>query len=112
MDIRDRNENGVSVVSPVGSVDAITAPELSEYLQGLVDGGHTRLVVDMTGIDYTSSAGLRVFLGMVKETRAAGGDIRLASTQPAVYKVLELSGFTSILKTFNDTPAAVASFAE
>jgi anti-anti-sigma regulatory factor len=49
---------------------------------------------------------------MVKETRAAGGDIRLASTQPAVYKVLELSGFTSILKTFNDTPAAVASFAE
>jgi anti-sigma B factor antagonist len=77
-----------------------------------VDRGQNRIVVDMAGVDYTSSAGLRVFLGMVKETRSAGGDVRLAAMQPPVRKVLELSGFTSILKAFDKTDAAVASFAE
>jgi len=61
-------------------------------------------------VDYTSSAGLRVLLGAIKETRAQSGDIRLAGIQPDVQKVLNLSGFTNILKVFDDVDAAVASF--
>ena len=112
MNITNRRENDVAVVMPVGSIDAVTAPELSEHLQNLVNQGQNRLVVDMAGVDYISSAGLRVFLGIVKETRGAGGDIRLAAMQTPVQKVLKLSGFTSILRTFDETEAAVASFAE
>ena len=111
MDIKDRQIDDVTVLSLNGSIDAITAPEITEFIQAHIGKGNTKLVADLRGVDYTSSAGLRVLLGAIKETRAQSGDLRLAGIQPDVQKVLNLSGFTNILKIFDDTDAAVASYA-
>ena len=54
--------------------------------------------------------GLRALLTTLKDARRNGGDFRIAGVQPAVLRVLELSGFTSILKLYGDVGAAVASF--
>lgn len=110
MEIQDKQMGGVTVVSLKGSIDAMTAPKITEFIQGLVTKGNIKLIADFSGVDYTSSAGLRVLLGAIKETRAQGGDLRLAGVQPDVLKVLNLSGFTNILKMFNDGDAAVASY--
>ena len=101
----------VTVVSIDGSVDGTTARELVSSLRGHVIEGRARLVGNLAGVDYTSSAGLRALLETVKETRQHGGDLRLAAVRPEVLRVLELSGFTSILQVFDDVEAAVASFA-
>ena len=101
----------VTVVSIDGSMDGTTARELVASLREQVTGGSPRLVGNLAGVDYTSSAGLRALLETVKESRQHGGDLRLASVQPEVLRVLELSGFTSILQVFDDVDAAVASFA-
>jgi anti-anti-sigma factor len=101
----------VTVVSIDGSVDGTTAPELVTSLREHVTGGRSRLVGNLAGVDYTSSAGLRALLETVKETRQHGGDLRLAAVRPEVLRVLELSGFTSILQVFADVDAAVKSFA-
>ena len=85
-------------------------PKISKYITGLIAKGNIKLVADFSGVDYTSSAGLRVLLSAIKETRSQGGDMRLAGVQPDVLKVLNLSGFTSILKIFDTTDLAVASF--
>jgi len=111
MEIQDRQVNGVTVLILKGSIDAMTAPKITEYIQGLVTKGNIKLVADFSHVDYTSSAGLRVLLGAIKVTRAQNGDMRLASLQPDVLKVLKLSGFTNILNMFDDLDAAVASFA-
>ncbi|HET9908977.1 MAG TPA: STAS domain-containing protein [Anaerolineales bacterium] len=111
MEIKDRQVNGVTVVSLMGSIDAMTAPKITEFIHGQIANGNIKLVVDLDGVDYTSSAGLRVLLGAIKETRAQGGDIRLAKIQPDVQKVLNLSGFTNILKVFGELDAAVSSYA-
>ena len=100
----------VTVVSIDGSVDGTTARELVSSLRAHVSEGRTRLVGNLAGVDYTSSAGLRALLETVKETRHHGGDLRLAAVRPEVLRVLELSGFTSILQVFDDVDAAVASF--
>ena len=110
MEMHDKQVNGVTVLSLKGSIDAMTAPKITEYIHGLVAKGNIKLVADLTGVDYTSSAGLRVLLGAIKETRAQGGDLRLTSVQHDVLKVLTLSGFTNILKLFDDLDSAVASF--
>lgn len=110
MEIHDRQEDGVTVVSLKGSIDAATAPKVTEFIQGQISRGNIRLVADLGGVDYTSSAGLRVLLGAIKETRAQSGDIRLTGIQPDVQKVLNLSGFTNILKIFDTVDAAVASY--
>ena len=110
MEIRERQVDGITIVSLKGSIDAMTAPKITEFIQGKVSNGNIKLVADFSGVDYTSSAGLRVLLGAVKETRSQGGDMRLAGVQPDVLKVLNLSGFTNILKMFDNADAAVASY--
>ena len=110
MEISFDHRDPVTVAAIAGSVDALTAPHLTEALSKIIAEGHIRLVADFSQVDYTSSAGLRALLGTLKEARAQGGDLRLAGVQENVRKVLELSGFTSILKFFPDAAAAIASF--
>lgn len=111
MDISIEQQNQVTVVSVTGSIDALTAESLTNALAEQVRSGNTRLVAGMGGVDYTSSAGLRVLLATVKDARRSGGDLRLADLQERVRSVLDLSGFTGILKCYADVPAAVASYA-
>jgi anti-sigma B factor antagonist len=110
MQISITEQAGVTVVTVAGSLDALTADTLTEALQAQVRAGRTRLVASLAALEYTSSAGLRVLLGTLKDARQRGGDLRLAGAQERVQRVLDLSGFTSILKCFPDVPSAVASF--
>jgi len=110
MNIQIETSVQATVVRIMGSVDGMTADSLLQQLQAQIAQGSIQLVGDLSGVDYTSSAGLRTLLATVKETRRLGGDFRLAAVQPDVLKVLELSGFTSILRVFGDVDSAVASF--
>jgi anti-anti-sigma factor len=110
METSSSRQGSVTVISVSGSVDALTAETLLAALLAETAAGNTRLVAELSGVDYASSAGLRAILTALKEARSGGGDFRLAGAQKNVMKVLELSGFTSILKIFPDLPAAVASF--
>jgi anti-sigma B factor antagonist len=110
MEVKHEERGAVTVVSIAGSLDAMTAPQLSDLLTQRISAGRSNLVADLAALDYTSSAGLRALLNAAKEARQRGGDMRLAAVQPNVHKVFELSGFTSILRFFPDVPAAVASY--
>jgi len=111
MEIRSEQRDRVTVVAIDGSVDGLTAPSLAQSFRQQIGEGRVHIVADLGRVSYTSSAGLRALLEAVKESRQRGGDLRLASVQPDVYRVLDLSGFTGILKLFPDVDAAVASFA-
>ena len=110
MEITTEQRGTVMVIAIVGSVDGLTAATMVGSFRAQVGEGKVRLVGDFAGVDYTSSAGLRALLETVKETRRQGGDLRLSRVQPDVLRVLELSGFTHILKLFPDIESAVASF--
>ena len=103
-------QGDVTVVRVSGSLDGLSAPKLQEVLATHLEAGSAKLVGCLEGVDYTSSAGLRTLLGAMKVARTRGGDLRLASAQPAVMKVLEMSGFASILKIFDGIDGAVASY--
>ncbi|HET9799671.1 MAG TPA: STAS domain-containing protein [Gemmatimonadaceae bacterium] len=110
MDVVVEQRTVTTVVRITGSVDGLTADALLAALQAQIEAGNTRLIADLSGVSYTSSAGLRALLATVKQARSAGGDFRLASVMPPVHKVLEMSGFTTILKLYPDVELAVASF--
>lgn len=105
-----RQQGAATIVAASGTVDAVTAPRFAEALQNEVAAGHAKVVVDLAGVGYISSAGLRAVLAAVKAARAAGGDVRLAGAVPAVAQVFDLAGFASILESFDDVDGAVASF--
>jgi anti-anti-sigma factor len=104
------HERDVTVVAVAGSLDALTADALTGALQAEVRAGRTRLVASFADLEYTSSAGLRVLLATLKDARQQGGDLRVAAMRDRVRRVLDLSGFTSILKCYPDVASAVASF--
>jgi len=110
MEILDKQINGVTILTLKGSIDAMIAPQITEFIQDQISKGNIKLIADFSGVDYTSSAGLRVILGAIKETRSRSGDLRLIGIQPDVLKVFDLSGFTKILKIFDDLDIAIASY--
>jgi anti-anti-sigma factor len=108
--IETEERGEVTVVNVTGSVDGITAGDLLERLTSIFEQGRHQLVASLAGVDYTSSAGLRAVLTVMKEARTRGGDLRLAAVRPPVARVLDLAGFSGILKIFDDVDQAVGSF--
>lgn len=103
-------DNNSTIVTVTGTVDALTAPELAKVLVNEIAEGHVNLIVDLIGVEFMSSAGLRTLLGAVKESRSNGGDLRIASTNPGIDRVLKMSGFHSIAKVYSSLSEAVSSF--
>ena len=101
----------VTVLQASGSLDSLSADNLTQVLDAQILAGNTRLVVDLAAVHYTSSAGLRSLLMALKGARRVGGDLRLGAAQPNVTEVLSLAGFTSIIKTFDTVQAAITSYA-
>jgi anti-sigma B factor antagonist len=110
MEIKIEQKESLTIISIIGSLDALTAPQLTADLTQELGAGHNQIVIDLAGMEYTSSAGLRVILNAAKDARNRGGDLRVAAVRPTVNKVFEMSGFTSILKFYPDVDAAVKSF--
>lgn len=110
MQLEVNQEDGITVVSAVGSIDAMTAGEVTEFMLEQVASGHHRLVFNMADVPYLSSAGLRMLVAVLKQARAEKGDLRLAAVEPDVMKVLQMSGFIKILDHYAAVGEAVASY--
>jgi anti-anti-sigma factor len=110
METEVKHENNITTISIKGSVDALTAAELTKTINNQIADDHANLVIDLTGLVFMSSAGLRTLLGAVKESRSHGGDLRIVSTNLGIDKVLKMSGFHNIAKVFTSQADALASF--
>lgn len=107
MEIVEERSGGILVVAPRGRLDTTTSPDLEKGLLGHVDAGVRQVVLDLSGIEYISSAGLRVLLLVAKKLRTGGGEIVLCGLSPAVRQVFELAGFLSIFPIEPSRAAAV-----
>jgi anti-anti-sigma factor len=96
MQIQDRTEGQWTILSVTGRVDSHTAPELDAAFRRQLAKHALRLVLDMSEIQYMSSAGLRVLLAVLKEVRSESGDLQLRSPKGNVKEVLDLSGFSDL----------------
>jgi len=110
MELKVREQDTVTVISISGSIDALTASELTDFADAQIEAGHNKLVIDLSQVEFMSSAGLRSFLGTMKNCRKDGGDMLLAAAQPGVEKVLKLSGFTEIIKMYPSLEDAAEFF--
>lgn len=88
----------VTVVAPAGRVDSTTAKNFEVEVTSAIDGGASKIVLDLQGVNYISSAGLRVVLIAGKHLKAAGGKLALAGMQPAIRDVFEISGFLGLFE--------------
>ena len=96
MNINIEKSNGVTVIKLEGRLDTTTAPELEKAINDEGDGLEN-LVLDFNGIDYISSAGLRVLLTAQKKMNAQG-HMELTNVSEAVMDIFEMTGFADILE--------------
>ncbi len=107
---RIRTDPAVSVISLKGTIETANASSLEETLERLVSDSCYRIVIDLAGVTYISSAGWGIFISEIKRIRRNGGDIKLASMAPEVREVFDLLEFNSILKPYPDPTAALRDF--
>jgi anti-sigma B factor antagonist len=98
------------VITVKGRVDSSTAPQLSQVLEKATEDGRFKLVLDLAGLEYMSSAGFRALLATQRTCKRYNrGEVVLASVPSRIREALELAGFTDLFKTFDDVLVAVGS---
>ena len=103
--------NGVSVLKVSGYLDTNTASELESALYQLLKKNEFKIVVDLSGVTYISSAGWGIVTGEIKDIRNNGGDLKLSGMIGDVYEVFQLLEFNTILEAYDKADEAVAAFA-
>lgn len=107
----ERTRGKVLVLKPVGRLDSHTINAAETEMFSYLEQGDTRIVLDLSGLDYISSSGLRLVLMMGKRLSLKGGKLALCGLRPAIREVFEISGFISILTvvaTREEAEAAVS----
>jgi len=104
------NTQAVSVMNVKGRVDSETAPELDSALTKLLTDGKNKIVLNMQGVEYMSSAGLRSLVKALKGAQGAGGDMRLASVPKDIEGILLTVGMVQMFKMFSTSEEAAAGF--
>ncbi len=104
----DRSGN-VAVVTASGRVDSETAPNLEAELSKVV-GENNKIVMDLSGVDYLSSAGLRAIVRALQTAQKSGGGVKLACVSEPVETILRTVGMMEMLKMYASVNEAVASF--
>ena len=112
LNIRVRSRNSVSIVEPVGYLNAHTARNFEEALQSLIDRNELRIVINCQGLAYIASAGLGVIMGLIDTVRESEGDIRMCCMNETVFNIFEVLGFTHLYSVFGSEDLAVGSFQE
>src|SRR5947208_3159674 len=102
MEMSEETRGDVLILTPVGRLDTNTSDAFHEGLTKRLQEGSKRIVIDMSGIPYVSSAGLRVFLLTAKKLSANRGKLVLSGLNPSVSQVCQLAGFMEIFVVESD----------
>jgi anti-anti-sigma factor len=111
MEMHVMEQDSTSIITINGSLDSLNAPEAIRFMLAQVENGRNQLILDLSQMDFMSSAGLRAILMVLKECRHQGGDLRLVGPNAAIGRILTITGFTSVMQVFDDVKQAVNSFA-
>ena len=109
MEIKQEHDGDVVIVRLSGRLDSSAAPSAEERLSAALGGTPPRLAIDMSGLDYISSAGLRVLLVVAKKVQQQKGKVALGGLAANVREVFTVSGFDSIFAIEPDAASAAAA---
>lgn len=100
----------IAFVKIKGYIDTTTSSEVSTKLTEIINEGTYQLIIDMSGVNYVSSAGWGVFVGEIRNIRENGGDLKIVQMTPDVFEVFEMLEFNRILDYYETIEEAVNDF--
>lgn len=109
MEITTTQFKNCNVVTAQGRVDSNTAPELEAAFKGLLDQGYYKLIFDMSGVTFVSSAGWWVLIGTQKTCKKHNGEVVIANISDGIHDSLKLVGMDDYFQIFDDLTTAVGN---
>ena len=112
MDLGPRRFAETVVLSPAGRIDHATAEAFKTALLAQLDAcapGRDRVVLDLGGVDYIASVGLRALMLAARQAKGQGSTLVVAALQPMVREVFEISRFTLLFTVFASVRDALAA---
>ncbi|RMD96154.1 MAG: anti-sigma factor antagonist, partial [Calditrichaeota bacterium] len=103
-------DTGIHIIQLKSVLDASTVDEFEQVLGFLITQNNYKFIVDLSRIDFISSAGWGVFIGELKKIRTHQGDIKLVGMQPDVYDVFLLLELDTLIEAFETLDDALISF--
>ena len=110
LSIQTDDTQSISLMKVMGRVDSDTAPELDDALTKLLQDNKNKIVLNLQGVDYMSSAGLRAIVKAYQGAKKSGGDLCLASVSEPIEVILRTVGMMQMLKMYPTNQEAMASF--
>ena len=114
MDVTERRVGKAIILAPAGRIDMTSADNFRERLVPLITSAAAEgdsVVLDFSGVDYISSAGLRVLMLAAKQAKSAGNKIAIASMQPLVAEIFQISRFDKVLPCHTSVDDALMAVA-
>ena len=99
-DIQHEINSDTLILKPVGRLDGTTVASFENTTLSLIKAEHPTVILDMSGVDYLSSAGLRSLLIIAKQIKSIGGSASLCELRGNVAEVIAVSGFDTIFRIF------------
>ena len=93
-----QKKDGKAVVFLEGRLDTAAAPETGQALQPLYDSTETEITLDCTKLEYISSSGLRLFLSVLKATKAKGGHVYIHGINDDLRNIFKMTGFVNLFE--------------
>ncbi len=106
----NEDRSDVTMLELNGQLDSVSASQVEKALDDLVDNKQNRIVIDLREVNYISSAGWGIFLGILKEVRNSNGDIKLAGLTDEVMEVFQMLEIGNFLPTYKTIQEAIRSF--
>jgi anti-sigma B factor antagonist len=109
MQITERTEAGIPVVSITGDIDLETSPQLRACLKPLSTAKTPALLLDFSGVNYIDSSGLATLIEYFQAVQNYKGRLALASLSPRVKNVFEIVRLEQIFSIHPDVPSALSA---
>lgn len=110
MELSTSSYKRVDLMKIDGRVDSSNATQLDLAFDAIFDEKRNNIVVDLSGLTFLSSAGLRAVVSALKTAKKKGGDIFLSEPTERIQEVLKLAGMHHLFNIYDTTLEAVASF--
>ena len=108
--MEQEQQGNVLILRISGRLDSLSSQEMEARIEKLIAQGETRILLDFTGVDYLSSAGMRMILATYKKVQGVLGQFALCSVGDGVMDILKMSGFDTLLHVYPTKEEAIRLF--
>ena len=109
MEISEQREGNIIVLSPVGRVNNDTSRAFQTKLLSCVGSTATKILIDFSGVEYISAAGLRALMMASKQSKATNGRLAIAGRTPMVKEIFTISRFSLVVQVFDTIAKAITA---